>query len=169
MLPDAPDRWTAGIRAALLAAAGSILLGAVSGLTWQSLAPHVEGTVTPDGVVLDVAASQAYFGAEAWFAGVTVVAGVLCALLAFARLGRTGSFALLGLVVGGALASVLAWRVGVHVGPRELSAHGHAIGSRVHLGVSIHAYGVLLCWPIAATVVYFALTAGVGGGGRAGG
>ncbi|NHC12254.1 DUF2567 domain-containing protein [Motilibacter deserti] len=150
----------AGLRAAAVVALGSALVGLLAGAAWQWVAPQVEGTVTADGIVPDP--TPAVFGAEAWFACVAIVAGVLCALLAFVRFGRTGSYALLGLVLGGLLGSAVAWQAGSRLGPGELSADGHAVGERVIAALDLHAYGVLLCWPIAATVIFFALTAGFG-------
>ncbi|NHC45521.1 hypothetical protein [Motilibacter aurantiacus] len=152
--------WAAGLRAAAVVTAGSVAVGSLAGAAWQWAAPRVEGTVTSDGIAPDP--SQALFGAEAWFGCVALVAGVLCALLAFVRLGRTGAYALLGLVAGGLLGSVVAWQAGARLGPSALAADGLPVGSRVTVALDLHAHGMLLCWPIAATVVYFALTAGFG-------
>jgi hypothetical protein len=147
-------------------AALSALLGVVVGVAWDRLAPHLEATVTSDGRLTGSATSpQAYFGAETWFLGLTVAAGILCALLAFVLLGtRTGSSlgTLLGLVLGGLAGALLAWAVGRSLAPATLTAHGAVPGSNLRQRVDLHAYGVLLGWPVAAAVVHVALTAGFG-------
>lgn len=143
---------------------GSAVLGCAGGFAWDQLAPHLTGTVAgPDQVSGGVDATTAYFGAEAWFVGITLVSGVLCALVLFAVAGTRGAgglTGLLGLALGGGLGALITWRVGYALGPHSFSAAD--VGSPASVGLDVHAYGVLLCWPIAATVVHFALTAGLG-------
>ncbi|RZS82894.1 hypothetical protein EV189_3291 [Motilibacter rhizosphaerae] len=148
-------RGDLGLGAAV--AAASAVLGLGAGLVWDRLAPHVSAADAAAG-----GAVPAYFGRDAWFAGTTLVAGILCALVAFVVLGtRSGSSlaVLLGLVVGGAAAAGLAWEVGRWLSPEQFRVAGPGGREQVR-----HAYGVLVAWPLAATVVHFALTAGFGAG-----
>jgi hypothetical protein len=149
---------------ALGAAAGSAGVGVAAAFAWNQLAPHLEGTVAgPDSVNGSFDATGAYFGAEAWFMGITVVSGVLCALVTFAVAGTRrarGLDGLLGLVAGGLIGSVVAWRLGYSLGPHRFSTAD--VGHHVRVGLDVHAHGALLLWAIAATVVQVALTVGFG-------
>jgi hypothetical protein len=90
------------------------------------------------------------------------VAGVLVALVVYLRTrpGRLGP--LLGLVVGGVLGSVVAWRTGAMLGPDSLlsTAAGLKVGARFEGPLDLSAYGVLLAWPLGAVITYFAVAAG---------
>ncbi|RKS84267.1 hypothetical protein CLV35_0084 [Motilibacter peucedani] len=169
LLLDAVRRGGTGGRGssvptALGAAAGSALVGVAAAFAWNQLAPHLEGTVAgPRAVNGTFESTGAYFGAEAWFMGITVVSGVLCALVTFAVAGtrRAGGLdGLAGLVVGGLLGSLVAWRVGYLLGPHRFSADD--VGHHVRVGLDVHSHGALLLWAIAATVVQVALTVGLG-------
>ena len=100
--------------------------------------------------------------ADGWFVVCAMVAGAVAALLA-AFLLRERLAALAGLIVGGVLGSVLAWRIGALLGPPsvEASAAAARVGARFDGPLDLSAMGVLLAWPVAATVVYFAAVAGL--------
>lgn len=151
---------------ALVALGSSAVLGVGTGVVWDRLSPHLEGTlirVDPQTIVGSTESTGAYFGPEAWFACLSIVSGTLAALALFAVLGTRCAgrvSALAGLAAGGAAGAWVAWMVGLSLGPGDFSAT--QVGQTVRAGVDLKATGVLLCWPIAASVVHFALTAGFG-------
>ena len=61
--------------------------------------------------------------------------------------------------VGGLLASVVAWRVGVWLGPDEAGAVAAAVGSQAELPLRLRASGLLLVWSIASVFVVLWTTA----------
>ena len=73
-----------------------------------------------DGIYRAGEGDESSVAADGWFALTALVAGVLVALVVYLRTrpGRLGP--LLGLVVGGVLGSVVAWRTGAMLGPDSL-------------------------------------------------
>jgi hypothetical protein len=66
------------------------------------------------------------------------------------------------LCVGGVLGSLLAWRVGVWLGPSQnVIAHAKSVGKGVTFSapLKLGAKGALLAWSVAALLVHLGLTA----------
>ncbi|MER6982705.1 AAA family ATPase, partial [Streptomyces carpinensis] len=64
--------------------------------------------------------------------------------------------------VGGLLGSLLAWRLGVWLGPQQdVIAHAKAVGKGATFSapLKLGAKGALLAWPVAALVVHLGITA----------
>ena len=57
---------------------------------------------------------------------------------------------------------MVAWRFGALLGPGpiEATAAGLPAGSRFDGPLTVSAYGVLMAWPMAAVITYFAVAAG---------
>jgi hypothetical protein len=100
--------------------------------------------------------------ADGWFAVLALVTGIVVALVVYlrSRPGRVGP--LVGLAIGGAVGAVVAWRTGVLLGPGPLveTAKGLPAGTTFHGPLDVSALGVLLAWPMAAVITYFAVAAG---------
>jgi hypothetical protein len=73
---------------------------------------------------------------------------------------------LVALVVGGVLGSLAAWQLGHLLGPGSLqdTAAGVARGATFRGPLDVSAYGVLLSWPMATVITYFAVAAGAEAG-----
>jgi hypothetical protein len=99
------------------------------------------------------------------------VAGVLVAVVGGALLRENRLGVLLGLAVGGIAGSVVAWRLGILLGPPsvEESAAGLSDGARFQGPLELSALGVLLAWSMASSVAFFAAVAGREPGRRADG
>lgn len=142
------------LRPALQLLAGSAALGLALGAAWVWVTPRPRYRVVAGGVVVDELTTGAFVAADGWFAVLALLGGVLCALLA-RRYGDGPAGVLAGLVLGGALGAVLAWRVGLALAPDDLAvlSAGVDVGNRFEGGLTLRAHGVLLLWPLAALVL----------------
>lgn len=141
---------------------GSLAAGIPLGLVWWLVSPLARLEKRADGVFAVGRGEEAAVAADGWFAICAVLVGVLAAVLvAFLVHQRLAGLA--GLAVGGVLGSVLAWQIGSLLGPPsiEASAVSARVGARFDGPLDLSALGVLLAWPMAATVVYFAVVAGL--------
>lgn len=141
---------------------GSLATGLPLGLVWWLVTPLARLEKRGDGVFAVGLREEAAVAADGWFAVSAVVAGAVTAVLV-AIMVRRRLAGLAGLAVGGVLGSVLAWRFGALLGPPSVEASAAAVrvGTRFDAPLDLSAMGVLLAWPMAATVVYFAAVAGL--------
>ena len=141
---------------------GSLAVGPLLGLVWWWLAPLARLVKRDDGVFAVGMSEETAVAADGLFAVCAVLVGVVAAVLV-AFLVRRRLAGLGGLVVGGLLGSVLAWQLGALLGPPSIdsSAAAAGVGERFDGPLDLSALGVLLAWPMAATIVYFAIVAGV--------
>lgn len=162
--------WTRGgtiageeLRRGLRVLLAVVPVGLLVGLVWLLVAPRTPLQVVGGQVILADPEGEAAIAVDGWFAVTAAVAGLACAVATFAVIRRARIGALLGLVVGGLLASVVAWRVGAWLGPDGIreSARGLPSGARFDGPLEVSAKGVLLAWPMASVVAYFALVAGL--------
>jgi hypothetical protein len=138
------------------------LIGVPVGLLWSVIAPHGKDIVLGHQGYLANAESEAWVAGDGWFALITAVAGVVCAVVAYILARRLGEIPLLvGLAVGGILAAVVAAKVGHQIG---LSTFHHLVatskdGTTTKEVPKVRATGVLVAWPLLAVVVYGLLEA----------
>jgi hypothetical protein len=175
--PGAPaaQRRRLGVEAAvaLVAAVVVAALGFPLGALWSALAPHAPALMTGDGPVYAQPEAEYLIGAEGWYVFLTLGAGILVAVLAWALLRRyRGALVLLALGLGGAGAGVLAFWYGHRIGlahAKDLAAHA-APGTHFTLPVNLrvgqyglwhhwlpYARGDVLLLAIAAVLVYVLL------------
>ncbi|MFI8171048.1 AAA family ATPase [Streptomyces sp. NPDC085931] len=162
---DGPGMRTE-LREAGLVALAVALGGVLLGVLWWWLAPHVPliGDVTDGNWVVylkDTEGEQAV-GVDGTFTLLGLGFGLVSALAVFLLRRRGGVPLVVGLAVGGLLGSLLAWRVGVWLGPAEdVVAHAREVGRGVTFSapLKLGAKGALLAWPLAALVVHLGLTA----------
>jgi hypothetical protein len=127
-----------------------VIVGLLVGLVWFSFAPQfsvemVGGELRPSGPI-----GESRFAADAWFAIITGIAGVLIALVLFTRHRRRPVATMCALVVAGVAGSAVAWRLGVLLGPDPITTalDDLAEGSRLDFPLGLGATGTLLAWPI---------------------
>ncbi len=153
----------AELRTAALVVAASALAGLPVGLVWWLVAPLPPIVKRAGGLFRGGGeGNEAAIAADGWFVALALAAGIVTALVVYlcTRPGRVGP--LLGLAVGGVLGAVVAWRFGALLGPGpiEATAAGLPAGSSFDGPLTVSAYGVLLGWPMAAVITYFAVAAG---------
>ncbi|MFJ4693513.1 DUF2567 domain-containing protein [Streptomyces sp. NPDC088766] len=142
------------------------LLGAALGLLWLWLAPRVPlvGEAVDDNWVVylkDTEGEQAV-GVDGTFVLLALACGAVSAAAVFAWRRRGGVPLVVALALGGLLGSLLAWRLGVWLGPgQDVVARARAAGAGVTFSapLKLSAKGALLAWPLAALLVHLGLTA----------
>ncbi|WP_344011652.1 AAA family ATPase [Streptomyces thermospinosisporus] len=162
---DGPGMKTE-MREAVVTAVAVALSGVLLGLLWWWLAPRVAyvGDVTGDSWVVyvkDTEGEQAV-GADGTFTLLALGFGVVSGLVVFLLRRRGGVPLVAGMALGGLLGSLLAWRVGVWLGPdQDLIAQAREAGRGVAFDAPLElgAKGALLAWSMAALVLHLGLTA----------
>ncbi|WP_369168672.1 AAA family ATPase [Streptomyces sp. R28] len=162
---DGPGMKTE-VREAAVVAVVVALFGALLGVLWWWLAPSVPlvGDVVDKSWVVyfkDTEGEQAV-GVDGTFTLLALAFGLVSAVAVFLWRRRGGVPLVVALAVGGFLGSLLAWRVGVWLGPSEdVIAHAKEVGKGVTFPapLKLGAKGAWLAWPLAALVVHLGLTA----------
>ncbi|MFI1352177.1 hypothetical protein ACH4TV_01105 [Streptomyces sp. NPDC020898] len=161
---DGPGMKTEMREAAVITVAVA-LGGVLLGLLWWWLAPSVPlvGAIVENrwGVYVKDTEGEQAIGVDGTFTLLALALGAVSALGVF-LVRRRGGVPLVGaLTVGGLLGSVLAWRLGVWLGPaQDVIAHAKDVGEGVTFmaPLKLGAKGALLAWPVAALVVHLGLT-----------
>lgn len=133
------------------------VLGVAAGAVWHLVAPRTELVVT-DHVAYYVSPSPgAPVAADGWYAVIALVAGVCCGSLAHGLFHRRLVGASLGLAFGGVAGSLVAWKVGHWFGGAAYTQAVHTATDGTHLfaPLDLRALGVLVLWPLAATLTVF--------------
>ncbi|MFJ2727279.1 AAA family ATPase [Streptomyces collinus] len=162
---DGPGMKTEVREAALITLAVA-LSGVLLGLLWWWLAPHVPlvgDQVDKSWVVYlkDTEGEQAV-GVDGTFTLLSLAFGAVSAVVVFLLRRRGGVPLVVALGLGGLLGAVLAWRLGVWLGPTsDVIAHARAVGKGVTFSapLKLGAKGALLAWPLAGLLVHLGLTA----------
>lgn len=153
------------LREAAVVTVVTALGGVLLGLLWWWLAPNVAlvGEIVNNRwtvFVKDSEGEQA-IGVDGTFTLLALALGAVSALGVFLVRRRGGVPLVVALAVGGLLGSVLAWRLGVWLGPaQDVIAHSKAVGKGVTFSapLKLGAKGVLMVWSVAALVVHLGLT-----------
>ncbi|WP_262704670.1 MULTISPECIES: SLC41A family transporter [Streptomyces] len=148
------------VQASLVAIAVAVA-GVLLGLLWLWLAPKVPLVSDGSAVLLKNAEGEDAVGADGMFTLLGLAFGAVSAIIVFLFFRHGGIALVIGLAIGGVLASVIAWRLGVWLGPTsDVVAHAKAAGKGVTFDgpLKLGAKGALLAWSVAAMVIHLALT-----------
>jgi hypothetical protein len=140
--------------------------GVLLGLLWWWLAPRVPlvGDVVDGGWVVylkDTEGEQAV-GVDGTFTLLALAFGAVSALGVFLVRRRGGVPLVVALALGGLLGSLLAWRLGVWLGPaQDVIAHAEDVGKGKTFSapLELDAKGALLVWSVAGLLVHLGLMA----------
>jgi hypothetical protein len=158
---DAPTPARTAVAWFVVAVVGSALLGLLGGWIWGEAAPRAALQEISTGTAeLMNAETRAFIGADVWFSGIAVVAGLLTGIIGYRFvMGRHtgGSRALIaaGLILGAvAGAFVMLW-LGQQIG---LSAYNHQLASSPNGTVfpeslTLGARSALAFWPMFTAIV----------------
>ncbi|MGW3438259.1 ABC transporter permease [Streptomyces bacillaris] len=163
--PDDPDTATE-LRQAAVVVALVALAGIALGLLWLWLAPRVPLVSDGSAVFLENSEGEEAIGADGTFVLLAAGFGALSAAAVFWRLRRGGVLVVVGLALGGVLGSLLAWRVGVWLGPSsDVVARAREAGEGVVFDAPLELHAVVvavLVWPFVALGLHLLLTAAFG-------
>ncbi|WP_345643751.1 AAA family ATPase [Streptomyces siamensis] len=158
---DGPGMKTEVREAAVITVAVA-LTGLLLGVLWWWLAPHVPLIADDSAVYLKDTEGEQAIGVDGTFTLLALAFGAVSALVVFLVRRRGGVPLVVALAVGGFLGSLIAWRIGVWLGPTQnVVAHAKAVGKGVTFSapLKLGAKGALLAWTVAALVVHLGLTA----------
>ncbi|MGD1217960.1 MULTISPECIES: AAA family ATPase [Streptomyces] len=158
---DGPGMKTEVREAAVITVAVA-LTGLLLGVLWWWLAPHVPLIADDSAVYLKDTEGEQAIGVDGTFTLLALGFGAVSALVVFLVRRRGGVPLVVALAVGGLLGSLIAWRIGVWLGPTQnVVAHAKAVGKGVTFSapLKLGAKGALLAWTVAALVVHLGLTA----------
>jgi len=126
-----------------------LLLGIAAGFVWERFATPAEWEVRSTGVVMDEAASKGQFSVVVVFVLVGAVASLIWGAFAGWTLRNVGWIVTPIIVVLTLIASAIAWRVGVHLGPPEpTSIKGASVGDHIPAELAVDGFAAFLVWPI---------------------
>lgn len=157
---DEPLELRQEMRDGALCALAVTVLGVALGLLWLWLAPRIPLFTDGKAVYLKDPEGEEAIGADGTFVLLALGFGLVSGVVAFLcrRAGSTG--AAVGLAVGALLGSVVAWRIGVWLGPpTDVVAAAKAAGTGKTFGspLELRSKAALLAWPIGAVLVNMVL------------
>ncbi|MBZ3903108.1 MULTISPECIES: DUF2567 domain-containing protein [Streptomyces] len=157
-----PGLRTELIEAAVVTVVMALLGGVLLGLLWWWLAPHVPLVSDGSAVYFKDTEGEQAVGVDGTFTLLALGAGAVSGLVVFLLRRRGGVPLVVALLVGGLLGAVLAWRLGVWLGPgTDVAARAKEVGQGVTFSapLKLAAKGALLAWPLAGLLVHLGLTA----------
>jgi hypothetical protein len=134
--------------------------GVLLGLLWLWLAPHVPLIADSKAVYLKDSEGEQSAGVDGTFALLGAGFGLVSAVVVFALRRHGGVPLVVALAVGGLLGALVAWRLGVWLGPeQDVAAHAKRVGEGVTFDapLELKAKGALLAWPLLAMLVHLGL------------
>jgi hypothetical protein len=141
--------------------AGSAALGLLGGLIWGEVAPRVLVQEVSAGTAQIVnTETRAFFGADAWFSGIAVVAGLLTGVLGYRlavapRDGAARASVALALILGAVAGGFAMMWAGGQVGLSAFNTHlasSHA-GTVFDASLGLGAKSALALWPLLTALV----------------
>lgn len=147
--PTAPARPASTTRRLAIATLLTLLVGIVGGLVWLWLADPAEWMGRDGGIVLTEVAARGQFSVIVVFVAVGAVASIVCGWATTRLVPDLGWFAVPVVAVLTALAALVAWRVGVELGPPPPdTVSGVQVGDTVPSQLAVDSVAPFLVWPI---------------------
>lgn len=146
-----PDHGTTAPtpRRLALVSVAALLAGLVGGLAWWWLAHPAQWEGRDGGIVLNEAAARGQFSVVVVFVLVGAVVSVICGAFVVRAVPDLGWLAVPVVVLLTAAASLVAWRVGVELGPPPPeTVTGVQTGEKVPAQLAVDGLVPFLVWPI---------------------
>jgi hypothetical protein len=126
-----------------------LLLGVAAGFVWERLATPAEWEVTNRGLLMDEAASKGQFSVIIVFVAIGAVASFAWGGFTAWTLRDLGWFVPPFIIVLTLVGAVIAWRLGVQLGPPDPSSvRGVSIGGHIPARLAVDGFSPFLVWPI---------------------
>jgi hypothetical protein len=134
----------------ILAIAAMLVLGVVGGYVWAQLAHPAEWEVQTGGsIVLTEAAARDQFSVIVVFIVIGAIASLVWAWLTSLLLRDLGWFLTPLVIVSTVAAALIAWRLGIMVGPDgPLAAVHPPVGEKIPSKLAVDGVAPFLVWPI---------------------
>ncbi len=149
------------LREAVVVTAAMALGGVLLGVLWWWLAPHVPLVSDSTTVYLKDTEGEQAIGVDGTFTLLALAFGLVSGVVVFLLRRRGGIALVVALTVGGILGSLLAWRLGIWLGPtRDVAAHAKEVGVGVTFDAPLElgAKGAVLAWSFSALLTHLGLT-----------
>ena len=167
--PSGPERRGGALlrelrRGALIALLVTVA-GVLLGLLWLWLSPRIPMVSDGQAVYLKDTEGEEAIGSDGTFILIAAGLGVLSAALVFWRYRSGGVAVVMGLAIGGVLACLAGWRLGVWLGPpTDIVAHAKEVGpKKVFDGpLELRAKSGLIAWSAGAILAHLCLTSAFG-------
>ena len=144
-----------------------LVLATAAGAAWQAFATLPRWQVTEQGIVLTEAESSRQVGVELAFVGIGIVLALVWAAVVGVVLRALGWLLVPLVGLATAVAGVLAWRVGLLLGPGDPAATPDPrIGERIPAQPAVDAVASFVVWPVAGLLGLLLATWLVGRGDR---
>jgi hypothetical protein len=142
------------VRAVVVTCVLFAVAGAIAGWLWAELADPPAYEVLRAGAIMGEEQAGREFGVDVTYALIALAFAVPIGLLTGWRWHRVGWPQVLAAAGGAAIASVVAWQLGVQLGPSDpADALSTAqVGDLLPEQLDVHAMGLLLAWPMGALV-----------------
>ena len=136
-----------------------LLLGVAAGFVWERIATPAEWEVRETGLLMNEAASTGQFSVIVMFVLIGTVACLVWGGFAAWALRDMGWMVTPFIVVLTSIASLIAWRLGVQLGPPDPSSvRGLTVGDHVPAKLAINAVSPFLVWPIFGLAGFIGVT-----------
>ncbi|MEU9183502.1 AAA family ATPase [Streptomyces sp. NPDC048484] len=158
---DGPGMRTE-LREAAIITVAMALGGVLLGVLWWWLAPQVPLVSDSSAVYIKDTEGEQAIAVDGTFTLLALALGLVTALAVFLVRRRGGIALVVALTVGGILGSLLAWRLGIWLGPtQDVAGHAEEVGKGVTFDAPLElgAKGAMLAWSFSALLTYLGLTA----------
>ena len=137
---------------ALVVVGWFVLVAALGAVLWWQLTPLAEYTRTASTAQMGEQELGRQVSADGWYFVIAAVGGLLSGIVLLAWRDRDLLVMVVLVTAGALLAGWLVLRIGLWLGPadpREVLPHVKE-GAKVPLQLKVHAWGLVLVWPITA-------------------
>lgn len=168
--PQPSTRWTrllGELRVGAPILGACLVLGVLLGALWYWLAPEVPLVVHGQSVLYVDPEGEQRAGADGTFVLLGLAFGLITSVGSFLYTRQRGGGIVVAVMlgVGGLAGSLIAWPLGIELGPtKDLIGHAKQVGDghTFNEALQLSAHGALLAWPFAALLALLALTAAFG-------